>query len=69
MDLSNVQFLASIGIGALIASAKAVKGRGGKLALVVNKGSSVMMSLQATGVDLLIPIFREISDAERAALS
>ena len=69
VDLSNVKFLASIGIGALITSAKAVAGRGGKMALVVNEGSSVMMSLEATGVDQLIPIFRTLSDAERAALT
>ena len=69
VDLSSVQYLASIGIGALITSAKAVKRRGGKMALVVNKGSDVMMSLQATGIDQLIPIFRKLSDAESAALA
>ena len=69
VDLSDVQFLASIGLGALIASAKAVKGRGGKMVLVVNRGSTVMMSLEATGADQLIPIFRKLSDAESAALA
>ena len=69
VDLSAVQFLASIGIGALITSAKAVKGRGAKMALVVDKGSAVMMSLEATGTDQLIPIFRKLSDAESAALA
>jgi anti-anti-sigma factor len=68
VDLSDVQYLASVGIGALITSAKAVKGRGGKMALVVNNSSTVMMSLQATGIDKLIPIFRKLSDAESAAL-
>jgi len=68
VDLSNVQYLASIGIGALITSANAVKGRGGKMALVVDNGSGVMMSLQATGTDQLIPIFRNFPDAENAAL-
>ena len=69
VDLSAVQFLASVGIGALITSAKAVKGRGAKMALVVDKGSAVMMSLEATGTDQLIPVFRKLSDAERAALA
>jgi anti-anti-sigma factor len=68
VDLSDVQVLASTGLGALIASAKAVHGRGGKLVLVVN-GSSVMMSLEATGVDKFIPVFRTVPDAERAALA
>jgi len=69
VDLSDVKFLASIGIGALITSAKAVKSRGGKMALVVNGGSTVMMSLEATGVDQLIPVFESSSEAERAALA
>jgi anti-anti-sigma factor len=69
VDLSNVQYLASVGIGALINSAKAVKRRGGKMTLVVDKGSAVMMSLQATGIDQLIPVFRKLSEAESAALA
>jgi len=69
VDLSMVNFLASIGIRALIASAKAVKERGGKMALVVDGSSSVIMSLEATGVDDLIPVFRNAADAERAALA
>ena len=68
VDLSHVQFLASIGLSTLISSAKAVTGRGRKMALVVDKGSTVMMSLEATGVDKLIPIFRNLPDAERAVL-
>ncbi len=69
VDLSAVKFLASVGIGALIASAKAVKQRGGKMVLVVNDGSTVRMSLEATGVDQLIPVFDSVADAEKAALA
>jgi anti-anti-sigma factor len=69
VDLSAVKFLASIGIRALLTSAKAVQQRGGKMVLVVRKGSTVVMSLEATGVDLLIPIFNNASDAERAAVA
>ena len=69
VDLTSVQFLASIGIRALISTAKAVQGRGGKMVLVVAGGSSVVMSLEATGVDELIPVFRNAADAERAALA
>jgi anti-anti-sigma factor len=69
IDLSAVNFLASIGIRALFVSAKAVQQRGGKLVLVVKKGSTVVMSLEATGVDQLIPIFGNTSDAERAAVA
>jgi anti-sigma B factor antagonist len=69
VDLSSVKFLASIGIRALITSAKAVQRRGGKMVLVVNESSTVMMSLKATGVDQLIPVFDSTADAERAALA
>lgn len=69
VDLSAVRFLASIGISALITSAKAVQQRGGKMVLVVNDGSTVIMSLEATGVDELIPVFKNVADAERAAVA
>ena len=69
VDLSSLKFLASIGIRALITSAKAVKARGGKMVLVVNSGSTVMMSIQATGVDQFVPVFGSESDAEKAALA
>lgn len=69
VDLTAVNFLASIGIRALFVSAKAVQQRGGKLVLVVNKGSTVNMSIEATGVDQLIPVFSNASDAERAAVA
>ncbi len=69
VDLSAVKFLASIGIRALIISAKAVEQRGGKMVLVVSGGSTVMMSLEATGVDQVIPVFNNAYDAERAAVT
>lgn len=69
VDLSSVKFLASIGIRALIASAKAVHARGGKMVLFVDGSSSVVMSLEATGVDQLIPVFKNAAAAEKAALA
>jgi anti-sigma B factor antagonist len=69
VDLSSVKFLASIGIRAIITSAKAVQQRGGKMVLVVAGGSTVMMSLEATGIDQLIPVFRNAADAEKAAVA
>jgi anti-anti-sigma factor len=69
VDLSAVEFLASPGIGVLISSAKTVKERGGRLVLVVGESSAVMMSLKSTGIDQLIPAFRNASDAGRAALA
>ena len=69
VDLSTLKFLASIGIRALITSAKAVQQRGGKMVLVVSESSTVMMSLNATGVDQIIPVFKSASEAERAAVA
>ena len=69
VDLTSVSFLASIGIRALVASAKAVQQRGGKMVLVVNGGSTVLMSLEATGIDQLIPVFMNAADAEKAAVA
>jgi len=67
IDLSALEFLASIGIRAIITAAKAVKERGGKMVLVVDDGSTVRMSLKATGVDQLVPVFHSPTEAERAA--
>ena len=67
VDLSALKFLASIGIRALITSAKAVKDRGGKMVLVVDTGSTVMMSIKATGVDQFMPVFDDATKAEKAA--
>jgi anti-sigma B factor antagonist len=69
VDLSQIKFLASIGIRALISSAKDVQKRGGKMVLVVNKASTAMMSLEATGVDELIPVFGTVADAKKAVLT
>lgn len=69
VDLSSVRFLGSIGIRALINSARAVQQRGSKMVLVVDSGSTVVKSLEATGVDQLIPVFRNAADAEAAAVA
>lgn len=69
VDLSSVRFLASIGIRALITSARAVEQRGGRMVLIVDGGSTVLKSLEATGVDQMIPVFSNAADAERAAVA
>ena len=69
VDLSSLKFLASIGIRALLTSAKAVRERGGKLALVVGNNAAVLMSLEATGVNELIPVFKSNAEAERAVVA
>lgn len=68
VDISSVRFLASVGIRLLVACAKAVQQRGGKMVIVVGQGTSVAMSLEATGIDEFIPVFNNSADAEEAAL-
>jgi anti-anti-sigma factor len=69
VDVSSLKFLASIGIRALFKSAKAVQERGGKMVLVVGTNSPIVMSLEATGVNQLIPMFKSNAEAERAAVA
>jgi len=70
VDLSSLRFLASIGIRSLIVCAKTVQQRGGRMVLlVVGDNSSVRMSLEATGVGDLIPMFKTTAEAERAAIA
>jgi len=69
VDLSMVSFLASIGIRALISNAKSLQQRGGRMVLHVGANEGVSKTLSATGIDTLIPMFREAADAERAALA
>ena len=69
VDLSSLKFLASIGIRTIVQAAKELKARGGKMVLVVDSGSTVMMSIKATGIDQLVPVFDDSADAERAAVA
>ena len=69
VDLSSLKFLASLGIRALLKSAKVVEERGGKMVLVVGTNSQVAMSLEATGISDLLPMFKSNGEAERAAVA
>jgi anti-anti-sigma factor len=65
VDLSGVNFLASIGIRTLLLAAKAVSGRGGKIVLL-NPDDNVTKVLQMAGIDTMIPISRSLDDARLA---
>jgi anti-sigma B factor antagonist len=65
VDLSNVTFIASIGIRALISNAKAQKARGGCMVLY-KPNDQVEQVLRATGIDTIIPIARDIEAARGA---
>ena len=68
VDLTAVPFLGSMGIGQLIQNAQAVKARGGHMVLIAVGSSGVMTSLKMAGIDTLIPIFDNPSEAFAAAM-
>lgn len=66
VDLAGISFLASIGIRALISNAKGLKKNGRRMALVVGDNAAVSKTLDAAGVDVLIPMFADLPTAEAA---
>jgi anti-anti-sigma factor len=69
LDLTAVTFISSIGIRALVASAKAQQRLGGKMAVTVAPNSNIARILATTGVDLIIPTFSDAAEADRAVLA
>lgn len=67
VDLEGVSFLASIGIRSIITNAKALQQRGGRMVLFVGGNESVAKTLETTGIDSLIPLFRDKAALEQAA--
>lgn len=65
VDMSGVDFLASIGIRSLLLNAKAVGQRGGKMVLL-NPDAGVTKVLQTAGIDTLVPIFTDLEAARHA---
>jgi anti-sigma B factor antagonist len=66
VDLSEVYFLASLGMKILLISAKAVHRKGGRLAMFVPEGN-ILRALKMAGLDTIIPMFQE-RDAAIAAV-
>lgn len=64
VDLSEVSFLASIGIRTLVSSARALANRGGAMA-VVKPQPLVEQTLLAAGIDSIIPIYPNLDEAAR----
>ena len=69
VDLSEISFLASIGIRALVINAKALQQKGGRMVLFVGANAVVTRTLKTTGIDILIPMFADAAEAEKAALA
>jgi anti-sigma B factor antagonist len=66
VDLSQVTFIASIGIRMLLTAARAQAQRGGRMVLISPGGMSRKV-LETAGVDALVPIVADL-DAARSAL-
>jgi anti-anti-sigma factor len=65
VDLSAVDFLASLGIRVLVLGARAVKNKGGKL-VILSPNDGVRGVLSAAHTDTLIPIFPDRAAAVAA---
>jgi len=63
VDLSEVDFLASIGIRLLMLTAKSVASRGGKM-VILNPVPEVQNVLEITGFPAIIPIYSHLESAE-----
>jgi anti-sigma B factor antagonist len=68
VDLSEVDFLASIGIRLLVLTAKSIAGRGGKMALL-NPIPEVQQVLEITGIPAIIPLYPQLESAETVLMA
>jgi anti-anti-sigma factor len=62
VDMQKVSFLGSMGLRALVAPARAIKSRGGKIVLF-GPNESVEKVLKTSGIDTLIPVHHELRSA------
>lgn len=67
VDLSSVEFIASIGMRLLLMNAKALHKRGGKL-VIYKPQPLVSEALVTAGIDLLIPVYNDFNAACAALL-
>jgi anti-sigma B factor antagonist len=63
VDLSEVDFLASIGVRLLVLTAKSVASRGGKM-IILNPIPEVQKVLEVAGIPAIIPIYSHFESAE-----
>lgn len=69
VDLSGLEFIASIGIRSLLSNAKAQHQRGGRMVLCVGNNEPVTKVLVTMGINNLIPMFADSAKAQIAALA
>jgi anti-anti-sigma factor len=59
VDLTDVTFLASVGLRCIIHSAKALEQKGGKLVLLLGDNTVVRGTLDTVGVSEIIPVCQD----------
>lgn len=62
VDMTEVPYMSSIGIRALLMNAKSVGKRGGKLVLL-NPAPNVRNVLETSGIDQIIPLYSDLNEA------
>lgn len=67
VDLSNVTFLASLGLRTLVVSCKTLAGKGGNLVLL-NPQPAVEKVLMTSGISTIIPVVADMGAAEAILL-
>jgi len=67
VDMSGVDFLASIGIRLLVTNAKSLRSRNGKMVLL-NPTPDVMNVLDITDIPAIIPVYSHLESAEAVLL-
>lgn len=69
VDLSEVSFLASMGIRELITNAKSLQKSGGHMVLLVGQNLLITKVLETTNIDKLLPMYKDVVEAEKAILA
>lgn len=67
VDLSDVEYLASIGIRLLVINAKSLKTRNGRMVLL-SPTTDVMNVLEITDIPAIIPVYARLESAEAVLL-
>lgn len=63
VDMSKVDFIASIGIRLLMLTAKSIASRGGRM-VILNPTPDVFSVLEVTGIPAIIPVYSNLESAE-----
>ena len=65
IDLAKVTFIGSMGLRSLVLPARAIKNRGGKIALL-NPNENVAQVLKTSGIDTMLPVYYDLETATAA---